>query len=324
MKFLLSCKKANSNEIVWKQKLGRIYPNFFPQVSLRYDDEYVYTFFEKDIRAFALATGEEKWYIQLNKTLPENCEDCIQIDKHLNFLVLKVSPNLLKGIDLKRGVPIWEKNFPATTSGDFSDLLQENQKTAYVVSDLSSGNAGSQLNGLNTKSGETFVQQSFPFEIYHTVLKEDQLFILNQQQGRYFFEKYQLSNGTKTWSRALPSTVFLDVPRVRQNWFYEGRLAFYIVSQNKSLRTQYILKFDYEQGKSKVLLESGDYELKIVDDDIRNLYVQAWHKSQNTLMELWSVNKINGKINWSYRLGCFLKFFTYTSSPGFLFVQKTR
>ena len=311
---ILSCKRINTNEFEWQQNLGEIYPNVFPQVKLIYDDEQVYTFFEKEINAFSLLTGEKQWYLEVNEIIPTDCASCIQLDAKQNFLLLKLNSGVLKGIDSNTGMQVWEQIFPVQNQASFPTLLHNAQNTLYFVPNQNSGNPENQLNYFNTLNAQTQLQLSFPFKIHHTVLKKHKLYLINQQKSRYFFELYQLTDGKKTWSHALPPPIILNSSGNREDKFFEGNSALYTVSRNQSGRTHHILELTYDQSKPRVLLESSDYELKILDEAYNQLYVQAWHKSKNTQMELWSVNKTNGEINWTFQLNSSISFLQVPNS----------
>ena len=307
-KVLLSCKRIITNEFVWQQELGKIYPNVFPQVKLLYDDAKAYTLFKKEIKAFSLVSGEEQWHLELNESIPTDCASCIKLDAKQSFMLLKLNSGVVKGIDLNTGMQVWEQAFSAQHQADFQGLLQNTQNTAYLVSNLSSDNPETQLNYFNTLNAQTQLKLSFPFSIQYSLLKEENLYLLNQQNGRYFFELYQLTEGKKAWSQKLPPNIILNSSVNRENRFFEGKKAIYLISHNPSGRTHQVIELTYNQPKPRTLLQSSDYELKILSEGYDQLYVQAWHKSRNTQMELWSVSKEDGKINWTFDLNASINF----------------
>ncbi|MDX2306324.1 MAG: PQQ-binding-like beta-propeller repeat protein [Microscillaceae bacterium] len=305
---LLTCKKIGKAEVLWEKKLGHFYPNGFPEVTLLLDSSSIYAAFQKDIWAYTPETGKEKWHIQLNEALPEGCTHCVQLDQKQKVMLLQTHSNRLKGIDLITGMPLWEKNFPATISQELLNLQPELRNSGIILFSMNSGNAENQWIYINTLSGKEVQSVALPQNLKYTILHQEQLYLLFTQKNQDFIEKIQLPEGKSLWKVPLTRETILKPAQITLEDFYESNGHFYKIGQDPNGRYDRVIKIENNTGKSQMLYETRDYELKFLHEDARRLYIQAWNKSKNSHMELWCIEKDSGKILWTFLLDASLDF----------------
>lgn len=302
----ITLKSTDKNQSDWETSLSQSKVNTVNPLKVVSNYQYLLIMDGHLLKSVEQSTGKIQWQKQLSDRISPICESCLQISLN-NVIVALTEDQVLYVLEPTSGLTRWQmrlKNHISNGQGlmivqntlILTDQINENgqNKLALIHYNLNDGKIIKQMLLPNLSLEDYFFWYEDEFMSLQTTKKPSVLKVFNPNNAKL---KWQV-NLSGNFS---PQRADFDKYNYPSEWF-SSDIQFFYLNAYASANENYLFKINRDNGQVFQLLNTDDYEFRIVSIEANDLIVNAIRTRGSFKSEIWVIDKKLAKIKAKYPL----------------------
>jgi outer membrane protein assembly factor BamB len=302
----MTLKSPNDNQINWENSLPQSKINTVNPIKVVSDYRNLLIMDGHLLKSIEQATGKLLWQKQLSDRINPLCESCLQISLN-NLAIALTEDQVLYVFEMSSGVTRWQMRLKNPLSRGQGFTIEQD---FLIILDQILGNGQNKFvfSHYNLKDGQLLKQLPIadlnPEDYF--LWEKGELICLQNSPKTTFMKVFNPGTGKINWQTALPENFKVKNTDFNKysytsEWL-SADIQYFYLNIYASANENYIFKINRDTGQVSPLLQTDDYEFRIINSDANYLIINAIRTRGSLKSEIWVLEKKSGKIKVKHSL----------------------